>query len=322
MTDTVHRYDHTALPSTEQHERWRDRLQSDENAIDWLWRLVAPEMAERRRARTCALLTVASPLDRNDVRGRSHLLLYDDEVGGTGKSALGNYLKRVLPDGHGIGPDSSEAGLKYNANTGQVGKLGTCHGDVLRVEEFEKFPKGDRQATYEAMSDGEYEVNKGGVDATFPAEVRVIALSNEPSKLADPLVSRFDYRVEMDSYDEEETITVGQRLQTRFKERFIERRNDGPVVEPLVAYLHWTSNKDPKLPDDVHGEIQDGLEHLVGSADKNGEIRKKEGYMRGAYTISRLNRRDITFEDWMRAVDLIEPDVDVGAIFDHRPETQ
>jgi len=318
---TGHRYGHHALPTVEQQERWRDRLQSDENALDWLWRLVAPEMAERRRARTCALLTAASPLDRNDVRGRSHLLMYDDEVGGTGKSALGNYLKRVLPDGHGIGPDSSEAGLKYNANTGRVGKLGACHGDVLRIEEFEKFSKGDRQATYEAMSDGEYEVNKGDVDATFPAEVRVVALSNEPSKLADPLVSRFDYRVEMDAYGEAETITVGQRLQDRFKQRFIERQDRGPAVDPLVAYINWCSAENPSLADDVHAEIQDGLEHLVGSANKTGEIRKKEGYMRTAFTISALNRRDIRFEDWMRAVDLIEPDVDVGAVFDHRDET-
>ena len=301
-------------------ETWQERLTADGNAIDWLWEYVAPEMAQRRRARTCALLTVASPLDRNGVRGRSHLLMYDDEVGGTGKSALGNYLKRTLPDGHGIGPDSSEAGLKYNANTGRVGKLGACDGDVLRIEEFEKFGKSDRQATYEAMSDGEYEVTKGGVDATFPAEGRIIAMSNEPSKLADPLLSRFDYRVEMDAYDAAETITVGQRLQDRFKERFIERSDGGPAVDPLVAYLNWCSTEDPSLSDSVHAEIQDGLEHLVGSADLTGEIRKKEGYMRSAYTISLLNRRDITFTDWAVAVDLIEPGVDVAAVFDHRDD--
>lgn len=312
-----YRYGGRFTPTADQLERWRDRLASGDNAIDWLWRLVASDMAKRRRARTCALLTLASPLDRNGFRGRSHLLLYDDETGGTGKSALGQWVKHTLPDAHGIGPDTSEAGLKFNANTGQPGKLAVSHEGILRIEEFEKFDKSDRQATYEAMSDGEFEVDKGPIAETFAAEVRVIALSNEPSKLADPLVTRFDYRVEMDEYGEQETITVAHKLQETFRERFVNREPEAEGANPLVTYLNWCSRQDPALPEDVDDRIRDGVQHLIETTEKTGEIRKKEGYLRTAYTIAMLNRRDIRFEDWLRAVDIIEPGLDVAAVFEH-----
>lgn len=311
------RYGSDHLPTREQMDEWTDRLSGDENAVDWLWQLVAPDMAERQRARTCALLTIASPLDRNGFRGRSHLLLYDDTTGGTGKSELGDWVKHTLPDGYGVGQDSSEAGLKFNANVGKPGKLAVAHRGVLRIEELDKFSKEDRNAMYEAMSEGRFEVDKGGISDTFPAQTRIIALSNEPSKLADPHLTRFDYRVEMDEYGEDDTITVAHKLQDTFRTRFVENTPAPGKTDPLLAYINWCSTLDPDLPADVDERIREGVEHLVHSADKTGEIRNKTGYLRGAYTIARLNRRDITFGDWLRAVDFIEPDINVAAVFEH-----
>lgn len=313
MTD--YRFSPDYTPSRAQHERWQDRLDSGQNAVDWLWQHVAPDMAERRRARTCALLTIASPLDRNGFRGRSHLLLYDDGVGGTGKSALGDWVKYRLPDAFGCGPDSSEAGLKYNANVGKPGKLAMAHTGVLRIEEFEKFDRSDRQATFESMSEGTFEVDKGGVNETFPAETRIIALTNGKDWFSDPLKSRFDYAVEMPEYDEAETITVAHTIQDTFRERFVRNNGGGNADAPLLSYINWCWGIDPGLDDDVHERVRDGVERLVRETDKTGEIRKKTGYLRTSYTIARLNRRDIRFEDWLRAVDIMEPDVDVASLF-------
>jgi len=316
-----HNYDRTRYhsrhsPSREQVQEWRDRLASEENAVDWLWRYVAPDMAQRRRARTCALLMAASGLDRNGFRGRSHCLLYDDQTGGTGKSALGDWIKYRLPDALGVGPDSSEAGLKFNANAGKPGKLAMAHEGILRIEEFEKFDRSDRQATLEAMSEGLFEVDKGGINTEFPAETRVIALTNDIDRLSNPLQTRFDFQIEMEGYSADETISVAHTLQDNFRERYVNREPAGDDGDPILSYLNWVWPVDPALPDPVNSEIREGYERLVREADKTGEIRTKEGYLRTTYTIARLNRRDIRFGDWLRAVDLMEPEVDVAALFD------
>lgn len=315
-----YRFGTNYTPTREQLDRWRDRLSSEENAIDWLWRLVAPHVSQRQRARTCVLLCLASPLDRNGFRGRSHVLLYDDAVGGTGKSEIGDWVKRTVPDAMGVGPSSSGVGLKYNANTGKPGKLTLAHEGTLRIEELDKFDKGDRDAMYESMSDGYFEVDKGDVAREFPAETRIIALSNEPGKLADPHLTRFDYTVEMDTYTNQETITVAHDLQDHWQQAFLNDVDTSPAVDPLVAYLNWCSTHDPSLSSDVDERIREGVEHLIGSADLTGEIRNKVGYLRTTYTIARLNRRDIQFGDWLRAVDFIEADIDVAAVFDHTDE--
>ena len=303
------------LPTKEQLRMFNERIDEGVHPLDWLWRHVAPDMAERRRARTCALLALASAGDRNGFRGRSHLLLYDDQTGGTGKSALAGWIKRTMPDALGCGPDSSNAGLKYNANTGTPGKLAQAHEGILRIEEFEKFDRTDRQATFEAMSEGKFEVDKGGINAEFPAETRVIAVCNDINVLSDPLRTRFDFRLEMDAYGADETVTVSHKRQDAFRERFVRGSvdTDGPAVVP--AYIAWCSDHRPDLPKDSDARIKQLTERLVRDGGRVGEIRRKEGLLRVAYTIAKLRRGDIRPHDWVRAVDLTHPGVDAADLF-------
>lgn len=303
------------LPTKEQYEMFAERLDEGIHPLDWLWQHVAPDMAERRRARTCALLAIASPADRNGFRGRSHLLLYDDQTGGTGKSALAGWIKRTVPDALGCGPDSSEAGLKYNANLGQPGKLAQAHGGILRIEEFEKFDRTDRQATFEAMSEGAFEVDKGGINTEFPAATRVVAVCNDIGVLSDPLRTRFDFRLEMDAYDEDETVTIAAKRQGAFRERFVlgNAGDDGPPLVP--AYIAWCADHDPGFPAESDARIKELTERLVREGGQVGEIRRKEGLLRVAYTIAKLRRGDIQPRDWVRAVDLTHPHVDAADLF-------
>lgn len=285
------------------------------NCVDRLWRHVAPDMSGRRRARTATLLMLASEGDRGGFRGRLHVLLYDEDEGGTGKSALGEWVKREMPDAHGCGPGSSEAGLKYNANTGQPGKLAMAHRGVLRIEEFEKFSRNDRKATYESMSEGYFEVDKGGVNTEFPAEVRVLAMSNSPGAFDGPLMDRFDFAIEMEEYDAEETITIGKRRYEVFRDNFVREEHTGSEAL-LPQFLSYIGGFRPGYPDSTHQRIVSMLDTLVREADQEGEIRQKEAYIRCAYTIAKLNLRDITPEDWAYAVDIMHPDIDAAELFD------
>lgn len=312
------RYDVEVTPANiGMFEAW---LATDGNVLDVLWEYVCPEMTGRRRARTAVLLLLTSEDDRGGFRGRQHVLLYDEGVGGTGKSILGDWVKYAMPDGYGVGPDASKAGLKFNGNTGEPGKLNQADGGVLRIEEFEKFEKEDRDATYEAMSEGYFEVDKGGVNADLPAQVRVLALSNNPEILSGPMRTRFDFAIEMDEYDADETITVGEERYEAFGDAFINgERDEEPEVLP--QYLSYVGDFRPDYPEAAHEEIVEMLETLVTEADMTGDIREKEAYIRAAYCIAKLNLRDITPEDWAYAVDLIHPGIDASALFaDHLSE--
>lgn len=292
-------------------EEW---VSADGDVTETLYQHVAPDVEGRERARLATLAMLASEGDRGGFRGRLHVLLYDDDVGGTGKSAIREWVKGAMPDSRGIGPDSSAVGLKFNANSGEPGALHKAHQGVLTIEEFGKFEREDRQATYEAMSEGYYEVTKGQVDAEFPASVRVMALSNDITRLSGPMRSRFDLAVEMDEYGESETVAVAQQRNETFRDRFV--NEDGDHRPPVVpAYLSWIGAFRPDYPDGAYQTINQLYEELVAERETAGDIRAKEAYLRVAYTIAKLNRRDITPGDWVRAVEIVDPELNAGGLF-------
>lgn len=299
--------------SPEMANRFQDLASDDDvEALDWLWKEVCPTMAKRRRARTAVLLLLASEADRNGQRGRIHVLLHGP--GGTGKTVLKDWTKYNLPDAVGCGPDSSGAGLRFNGNTGETGKLVAAHEGTLCIEEFDKFEKEDRNACYEAMSEGYFEVAKGGVDQEFPAECRTLAVGNDTSTFAGPLMSRFDFVIEVEDYGEDETVEVGTRLYDLFADSFV--RDDPPEEDNVLQqYLSWVEPFRPSITGETAGTIKDYLERLVRETGDTGDIRGKEAYLRVAYTIAKLNMEDIAPKHWVQAVELIHPERDVAALF-------
>jgi len=291
---------------------FRDREASDVDALDWLWRHIDPNLSQRRRERTAALLACASEYDRHGVRGRIHTLLVG--APGTGKTALKDWVKRTMPDTVGIGPDSSNAGLRLNANTGAPGALAKAHEGTLCIEELDNFGKDERNALYEAMSEGYFEVDKGDFSMEVPAETRVIAVANATDTFGAALASRFDFIIEVEQYGPEQTITVSTDLYDRFRDAYV---LDNPDEQPPLVpqYLAYISGHRPGYPEDEHERVVGLLEQLVREADLDGRIREKEAYLRVAYVVAKLNRRDITAYDWVRAVDLIHPSIDTASLF-------
>lgn len=286
---------------------------SETDMVEALWPHVHPDMAAMERARKGVLLTLASHTDQAGRRGRCHTLLVGPP--GTGKTELRNWVKYNIPEAHGIGPKSSEAGLKgdFSKDPPEPGALNLAHGGVLCVEELDKFSKSERDALYEAMSEGEYEVNQTDVRETYPAEVRVIATANSTEKFADAILDRFDFVVELDEYDAEETDEVTEQLYETWWETFIsgERQTEEPV---LPEYLKWIEVHEPGGDQETLERIQSMRQHLIHDGGFTGEIRQKEAYLRIAFTVAKLNRRDITPYDYQRAIEIIHPEEANGSL--------
>lgn len=292
-----------------------EEMVSDPEAdmVEQLWPHVHPDMAAMERARKAVLLTLASHSDRRGTRGRCHTLLVGPP--GTGKTELRNWVKYNITEAHGAGPKSSEAGLKGDLSGGDFtpGALNLAHGGVLCVEELDKFAKSERDALYEAMSEGEYEVNQAEVHETYPAECRVIATCNGTEKFADAIVDRFDFVIRLDEYDAEETDEVTETLYENWWETFIEGE-DGMTEPVLPNYLKWVETFEPSGQKETLRRIQAMRQHLIHDGGFTGSIRTKEAYLRIAFTVAKLNRRDVTPYDYLRAIELIHPEEANGSL--------
>lgn len=295
--------------NAEQTERFVEWVESDEDMLEKLWPKVHPHMEGRERARKACLIAMASQSDKHDLRGRCHVLLWSEE-GGTGKSHIRNWVKRELPGAAGAAPGSTEAGLKGNAQGGELsgGALRLAHPDMLCLEELEKFGKSDREALFEAMSDGQYEINKGDINRTVPAQIRVVATANDIGKLSKPLLGRFDFVIEMEEYDEAETVAVSDTIFESMEAAFLDGEAEQSRSD-LRAYLKWVETFEPSADEDTVEALKLMKNHLIRQEGLKGDIRGKEAWFRVPYTIAKLNRRDMTPQDFISAVELLHPDV-------------
>ena len=288
-------------------ETWAD---DDGDVLEELWPYVNPSMSGRERARKAVLLTVASHTDKNGMRGRLHTLMHGPP--GTGKTHLRDWARNQIEGAYGVGPKSSEAGLKGDASGKELtpGALAMAHGSVLCIEELDKFKKSERDALYEAMSDGKFEVTQGEIREVVPAEVRTVATCNHVEKFADAMVDRFDFVIEMPEYDAEETVDVADTLYGNFEQAFIKGE---PVTDDRIIpqYLAWVETYEPGAEDGCMDTIRKMRDFLIKREGFAGSIRKKEAWLRCAYTIAKLNRRDMRPDDFVTAITLMHPEKDV-----------
>lgn len=281
--------------------------------VEELWPHVHPDMAAMEKARKAVLLTLASHTDVRGKRGRAHTLLVGPP--GTGKTELRDWCKYNIREAHGIGQKSSEAGLKGDMSGKEFtpGALNLAHGGVLCIEELDKFAKQERDALYEAMSEGEYEINQGEVRETKPAEIRVIATANGTEKFAPAIINRFDFVIELEEYDADETDTVSEQLYDSWWATVVE--GDQEMSEPVLPnYLKWIEAYEPGGDRESLRRIQNMRYHLIHDGGFTGDIRQKEAYLRISYTIAKLNRRDVTPYDFLRAVEILHPEETNGSL--------
>lgn len=299
------------MPTTfteDQIEQFEAIANGDDDAVDVLWEYVAPHMAGREPARKATLLTVASHADRAGMRGRIHTLLVGPP--GTGKTEIRNWVRQTFPTAVGIGPKSSEAGLKGDASGDEItpGALNMAHGSALCIDELDKFAKSERDSLYEAMSEGEYDIKQGEHRKILQAEVRVVATANSMDPFKPAIRDRFDAVLELDEYSAEQTAEVADHLQDNFMKGFVE----GEAITDsrmLRDYLDWLGSFEPGAADVFPERVRTMRNYLIKMHDQAGGIRQKQSWLRGAYTIARLNRRDMEPGDYLKAVQVLAPDL-------------
>jgi len=292
----------------EQFESWV--ADPDIDVVDKLWPKVHPAMAKRERARRAALIGLASSGDKAGQRGRCHILMVGPP--GTGKTELRDWVRYHVDNAQGVGPKSSEAGLKGDASGEDLtpGALAMAHGGVCCIEELDKFAKSERDALYEAMSEGRYEINQADIRTVVDAEVRVVATCNGLDGFADAIVDRFDFVIEMDEYDEQDTVEVSDKLFDNFVDGFVKGERDR-TKQPVPEYLRWVDNYTPGVTDDFQAAVKRMKNYLIQQEGMTGAIRKKQAWLRVAYTWAKLNKRDLEPDDFIRAIDLLYPDDDL-----------
>lgn len=291
----------------EQFESWVE--DPDIDVVDQLWPEVHPHMAKRETARRSTLLALASHADKAGMRGRCHVLLVGPP--GTGKTEIRDWVRHNIPTAQGIGPKSSEAGLKGDASGGELtpGALAMAHDGVICIEELDKFKKSERDALYEAMSEGRYEINQGEIRQVVQAEVRCIATCNGTEKFADAIVDRFDFVIEMDEYDSEETVEVSDKLFDSFVDGFVDGEIDR-TKQVVPEYLRWIEPFEPGATEGFRESVRQMKNYLIQQENMTGAIRKKQAWLRVAYTWAKLNRRDMEPSDFINAISLLYPDED------------
>lgn len=292
----------------EQFESWVSDPEID--VVDKLWPEVHPSMAQRKRARKATLIALASSGDKAGQRGRCHVLMVGPP--GTGKTELRDWVRYQVDNAQGIGPKSSEAGLKGDASGEELtpGALAMANGGLLCIEELDKFAKSERDALYEAMSEGRYEINQGKIREVVNAEVRAIATCNGLDKFADAIIDRFDFVIEMDEYNEAETVEVSDKLFDNFVDGFVKGERDR-TEQPVPEYLRWIDPYTPGVTDEFQSKVKNMKNYLIESENMTGAIRKKQAWLRIAYTWAKLNRRDMQPDDFINAIDLLYPDEDL-----------
>lgn len=282
----------------------------------WALRL-NPRIIGMERERKACLISMASPPDKNGIMRRCHTLIHGPP--GTAKSLIINYIKHYFC-AVGISPKTtSEVGMTVNAQSGTDGALVMAHGGVLTIEEIEKFPKSILETLFEAMSTGEFDVNKGGIHERKRAEVRAIAVGNDISKLPEALKDRFD----MTFYYEIPDKQTEKKITDDLYQQWLSGKDDFRG-ERLRAYLQWIRDFEPAISQDVMNAISELKNAYIDLCEKKPDIREKEAFLKVAYTIAKINRRELMPQDFLQAISLVDSEFEGSKLeaLSRKPRTE
>ncbi len=287
----------------EKHERgnideWEELKDSNWNGKDdaiayWL-PTVNPKVINLEEIKTAILLAIASHGDVASDRGRVSVLLSGKE--GTGKSDMVRWVAYQLNTE--ITDTASEVGLKGDARGEEItkGALPRANGDILVVEELDEMARDDRKGLLTSMEEGMIEIEKGGMSASFEAECRVLATCNRIGQFRDELIDRFDFHFEMEEYSRKEQMEIMSGIvQNWFKDTGEHGAKD------LRNFINYIRSIQPRMTNQTR-KIADILIQIVIKKEKEKTgIRKKQGILRVATSIAKLNMRDLESSDIARA---------------------
>lgn len=273
----------------------------DNDALDYWKDYVAPKVKYRDRAKEVLLCVLASPEDEHGNKGRTNAIFYGPP--GTGKTVFKNFLSGKFGAYSIDGSRVSKADLTYNKNTGDDGLLVRAHKGLAAVEEADKMDDNAMGAALTALGEsGELEIR----DKRLPAEVRGLMLGNYDSreeiieKHGEALFNRFEFVLKFDKLDEEE---LNETLDWHYK--VFKKPKPKEDASRLKRYLRWVRDFDPEIPEEELEKISEFKEEKL---DQVKNVREGISMIRVAYTIARLNHRDVTLQDYKKAFKLVGGD--------------
>lgn len=278
-------------------ERFESIL-AEHEALDYWRDYVTPTVKFRPRAKEAILCLLASPADAHGTKGRTNAIIYGPP--GTGKSAF----KEFLVDAFGAysidGARVSKADLTYNKAINEDGLLVRAHKGLAVIDEADEMDADALGAALTALGEtGQVEIR----DMRLPAEVRGVMLGNYRSRdeiVAEhsaALLNRFEFVLEFDRLTADERDAA---LDWQY-EHFRAPKQPGDTEE-LKKFIAWVREFDPAIPEDELTRIKHYKHEHIEAVEN---VREGIAVMTVAYTIARLNRRDVTLPDYERALTLI-----------------
>lgn len=276
--------------------------QEDYDALEYWYPKLNPYIKDMEKARKCCLITLASGNLVGVNRGRINCLLYDNNEGGTGKSAILEWLEKNLRI-IAVGPRSSEVGLIYDGrDKGTKGALSMADGQPLLVEELSGFRPKQAKALRQALEKGYYNVDVGDIHKRIDARVRAIAVTNNKDKLDNPDLQRYDLKIDTTINDPEDEKDKTDHIYDLWFEE-----EDESVATQLREYIRWSRNYQPYFDSKFLPVIKKMKNVFIDIYWKDGmgaDIRQKQTFLRTAVVIARLNHTAVTPDIFLEAIKL------------------
>jgi MoxR-like ATPase len=275
-----------------------EAILDDHDALDYWADYVAPTVKFRDRAKQAILCVLASPEDAHDTKGRTNAILFGPP--GTGKSAFKNFLVEEFGAFSIDGARVSRADLTYNKNSDEDGLLVRAHKGLAVIEEADELDDNALGAALTAFGEaGRIEIR----DMQLPAQVRGILLGNYRSREeiiaahSEAVFDRFEFVLRFDRLTDSERDAAIDWQYDHFRQpKAPEETRD------LKKFVAWVRAFDPAIPERELQKIKRFKQERIETVEN---VREGVSIMTVAYTIARLNHRDLTLEDYETAFELV-----------------
>lgn len=290
-------------------ERFEQLLAEGTDMLEYWSRWINPKIEGLDHVKKAIMLCIASHGDKFGDRGRVHVLMHGDP--GSAKSALKDWVVYQL-GAESCSQRTTKVGLTGCAAGDEItpGALARANGQVLCIDELDKFTKEDRQSLLEAMEEGVVLIEAGGMSARFDSETRIIACANKIDMFSPELLDRFDFRVEMKAPSPE----TEKRIVCTVLDHWFDTK-EGYDGRELKAYVHWIKNYEPIIPREVREKAKLLISMFIDLEESiRGSVRRKESLLRVAFTIAKLNKRNVEVRDIITAIKVLYPNLNGGKV--------